>query len=214
VRVFFICVIIFIMTVEYLFNLKLITGVSAIALTFVAYVPYFTDMLKGKTKPHTFSWLIWGIVTGIIFALQMSAGAGFGSLVTLAVAIASISIFILSLKNGNNNIEKIDVVFLILALLAIPLWIIVKQPVTSIVLLSAIDMLGFAPTVRKSWNKPHSETLSFYVISTFRHSLSVIALEKYNVITVLFPGIWVFANGLFALMLIARRKIIKNSPKS
>ncbi len=53
-----------------LLNIKNVVGVVAIVLTFVAYTPYFLDLFKGKTKPHIFSWLIWTIVTSIIYALQ------------------------------------------------------------------------------------------------------------------------------------------------
>lgn len=189
--------------------MKNIIGIVAIVLTFIGYAPYFRDLLKGKTKPHIFSWFIWTIVTSIIYALQVSAGAGFGSLVTLAVAIISLLIFILGFKNGNKNIKKIDIVFLVLALLAIPLWLVIKQPVLSIILLSTIDMLGFAPTVRKSWDNPYSETLSLYTITTFRHGLSIIALAHYNIVTLLFPATWVIANALFSIMLIVRRRKIK-----
>jgi len=187
-------------------SIKNIIGVIAIVLTFVGYTPYIRDLLIGRTRPHIFSWLIWAISTGIIYALQTSAGAGIGSLVTLAVAVISFFIFILGFKNGNKDIKSIDIVFFILALLAIPLWLFVKQPVLSIILLSTIDMLGFAPTVRKSWHDPNSETLIFYLITTFRHGLSVLALANYNIITVLFPGTWVIANALFSIMLIIRRK--------
>ena len=190
---------------------KNIIGIIAIVLTFIAYAPYFRDLLKGKTKPHIFSWFIWAIVTSIIYALQVSAGAGLGSLVTLAVAVISLLIFILGFKNGNKNIKKIDIVFLVLALLAIPLWLVIDQPVLSIILLSTIDMLGFAPTVRKSWDDPYSETLSLYTITTFRHGLSIFALANYNIVTLLFPTTWVIANALFSIMLIVRRKVKDNS---
>ena len=190
-------------------TIKNASGIIAIVLTFVSYTPYFIDLIKGRTRPHIFSWFIWIIVTSIIFALQISAGAGFGALVTLAVAIASLFIFILGFKQGNKDIKKIDYVFLVLALLAIPLWLVVKQPVLSIILLSTVDMLAFAPTVRKSWDAPYSETLIHYVITTFRHGLSIIALAQYNIITILFPGTWVIANALFSIMLITRRNKIR-----
>ncbi|MEN9582086.1 MAG: hypothetical protein RL641_40 [Candidatus Parcubacteria bacterium] len=186
--------------------IKNIIGIIAIVLTFVGYTPYFIDLWKGKTKPHIFSWFIWGIVTSIIFALQKSDGAGIGSYVTLAVALISAVIFFIGLKKGNRNIKKIDVVFLVLALIAIPLWLLAHQPVLSIILLSSIDMLGFAPTIRKSWENPYSETLSLYTITTFRHGLSLFALQNYSIVTVLFPATWVIANAMFATMLLIRRK--------
>jgi hypothetical protein len=185
---------------------KSCVSTTAILLTFVGYAPYISDLLKGKIRPHIFSWLVWAIVTSIIFALQISAGAGIGAYVTLAVASLSLAIFVISLRNGNRDIAKIDIVFLLLALFSIPLWLIVDQPVLSIILLSTIDMLGFAPTVRKSWNDPYSETLALYVITTFRHGLSILGLLEYNIITMLFPLTWVFANAAFAVALIVRRK--------
>mgnify|MGYP000891962209 FL=1 len=187
-------------------NYKLLFTIAAVILTVAGYVPYLKDTFAGKTKPHVFSWFIWGILTAIIFALQLSAGAGFGSYVTLALAILSFFICAKSFREGDKHIKKIDVVFLVFALAAIPLWLVIKQPVLSMALLSAIDMLAFIPTIRKSWHDPYSETLSFFVITIFRHGLSIIALAEYNLVTYLFPLTWVFANGLFALMLIIRRK--------
>lgn len=187
---------------------KNVISVIAIALTVIGYVPYIRDTLKGKTKPHVFSWFLWGGVTALIYALQASAGAGSGSWVTLAVAIIMLSVFFISLRNGNKDIKLIDIGFFILALFALGLWLIVDQPVLSIILLSAIDMLAFAPTIRKSWNAPYSETLSFYVITTFRHGLTFFALAEYNIVTYLFPATWVIANAGFAAILILRRRKI------
>lgn len=187
-------------------DLKTFISTIAIILTFVGYAPYFKDLLQKKIRPHIFSWLIWGIVTLIIFGLQITAGAGVGAFVTLAVAGLSFAIFLLSLRNGNRDIHRLDVVFLVLAFLSLPLWLVVKQPVLSIVLLSSIDMLGFIPTIRKSWSDPYSETLALYVITTFRHALSIFGLLEYNTVTMLFPLTWVIANAAFAVMLIVRRK--------
>ncbi|MBI5531010.1 MAG: hypothetical protein HY918_05965 [Candidatus Doudnabacteria bacterium] len=190
-------------------EIKTIVSVIAIALTFIGYAPYIIDIFKGKTKPHVFSWLIWGIITSIIFALQINAGGGIGSYVTLSVSLISFFIFFKALPSGRKQITAIDVIFLFLAIISIPIWLVVKQPVLSIVLLSTIDMLGFAPTVRKSWVDPYSETLSLYTITTFRHALSILGLAHYSIITWLFPGTWVIANALFAIMLIVRRKSMR-----
>lgn len=190
---------------------KSLVSTIAIVLTFVGYAPYLIDLVRRKIRPHIFSWLVWAIVTSIIFGLQISAGAGRGAYVTLAVAGLSLAVFLLALKNGNRDIKKIDVVFFVLAILCVPLWLVVKQPVLSIVVLSTIDMLGFAPTVRKSWNEPHSETLALYVITTFRHGRSILGLFEYNIVTILFPLTWVFANAAFAVLLIVRRKQLGHS---
>lgn len=189
-------------------EIKSYIGILSVALTIIGYTPYVLDILKGKTKPHIFSYLIWSIVTAIIFALQVSAGAQSGSWVTLCVTSILLLIFFLSIKKGTKDIKKIDIVFLIITLLTLPLWLVVKQPVLSIIVLSTIDMLGFIPTIRKSWNDPYSETLSLYVITTFRHAISMFAIVEYSIVTWLFPATWVMANAFFSVLLIIRRKKI------
>jgi hypothetical protein len=188
--------------------IKSFIGIIAVILTFVGYVPYIKDTIKGITKPHVYSWFLWGFVTLIAFALQVSGNGGMGSLVTLVAALVSFLIFGLGMRNGNKDISKTDTYFLITAFIAVVIWVFAKQPIISVVLISLIDMLGFAPTIRKSWNNPFSETLLTYSMNTFRHSLGIIALQQYSVVTCLYPITWVLANGLFSAMLIIRRKQI------
>lgn len=84
---------------------KYLIGIIAVILTFVGYVPYLRDTINGKTKPHVYSWFLWGFVTLIAFALQVSAGAGAGSLVTLAAAIVSLVIFALGMRQGKKTLR-------------------------------------------------------------------------------------------------------------
>ena len=110
------------------------------------------------------------------------------------------------MRSGKKDIALSDTIFFVLSFVALFLWLIAKQPVLSVILTSTIDLLGFAPTVRKSWNKPHSETLFTYELSTLRHGLSILALQQYSIVTWLYPVSWTFANALFSLILIIRRK--------
>ncbi len=187
-------------------DIKVIVSIVAIILVFVGYVPYIIDTVKGTTRPHAFSYFLWALLVYIIFALQLQAGGGLGSWITFTVATVMVVVFALSLKNGKRDIRKVDFIFLAIALLAIPVWLVADQPVLSIILLSTIDMLGFAPTVRKSWVDPWSETLFMYFMTAIRHSLAVIALTEINLVTALFPITWTIANVLFIILLIARRK--------
>lgn len=189
-------------------EIKTIISLIAILLTFVGYIPYIRDTISGKTKPHIYTWFIWGLVTIIAFGLQVSAGAGVGSWVTFAVAAVCVFIFVLGLRNGNKDITKSDTFFFILSLVSLFVWLILKQPIISVILVSTTDMLGFIPTIRKSWNKPYSETLFSYELNAFRHGLSLFALQNYNIVTWLYPVSWVFANAIFSAVLIVRRKKI------
>lgn len=189
---------------------KVYIGVAAVLLTFIGYIPYILDTIKGKTKPHIYTWFIWGLVTAIAFALQVSDAAGFGAYVTLAAAIVCFFIFFIALKQGQKNVTKSDTLFFALSILALFLWLGIDQPLLSVILVSVVDILGFVPTIRKSWSKPFEETLISYAMNTLRFALALVALERYTIITILYPLTWVIANGLFTIYLIYRRSVVKH----
>lgn len=199
-----------------MYEIKNILGIIATIIVFIGYIPYIRDIIKGKTKPHLYSWFLWLLVTSIAFALQISDGAGSGAYVTLAAAIMCIVVIVLGfIQKSKINIVKIDTLFLVLAFIALFLWLIAKQPILSVILATIVDLLGFAPTIRKSWDNPYTETLSFYYLNSLRFGLAVIALQKYSIVTALYPICWLMANGLFAFMLIIRRKQINlENPKT
>jgi uncharacterized protein with PQ loop repeat len=191
-------------------ELKNIIGTIAVILVFVGYIPYFRDIIQGKTTPHLYSWFLWGFVTSIAFALQISGGAGLGAFVTLAAAIMCGVVILLSFRyKAKQDITLSDTIFFVLAFISLGIWLIAKQPVLSAILTTTTDLLGFAPTIRKSWNKPFSETLSLYALNTLRFGLAIFALQNYSIVTALYPITWCVGNGAFALMLVGRRAQVK-----
>ena len=186
---------------------KIIISIISVILVFVGYVPYIIDILKRKTTPHTFTFLIWGLARSITWALQVHGGAGVGAWITFAVSAVCIFIFFLCLKYGEKSITRSDILFFALALFSLFLWLVVKQPLLSVILVVLTDVLGFAPTIRKSWNKPHSETLFTWWVAAFRHALGIIALEKFNIFTLLYPVAWVAANLIFCFILLINTEL-------
>lgn len=191
-------------------DIKIIASIIGIILLFLGFAPYLIDTFKGKTKPHVFSWFIWTMIAVIGYLLQINNGAGLSSLITLFTALVLLSIFILALRNGNKDIKTTDKILLAITLSIIPFWLITKNSVVSVILLTSIDMLGFVPTIRKSWNNPYSETLSTYFISAVRHIFAIIALANYNFVTLLWSSAWIMANILFVILLLARRPFFAN----
>ena len=191
-------------------DIKTILGVAAVALTLLGYLPYFYSILQKKTKPHLYSWIIYALDAFIIFALQITHGAGVGSVSVLTVAIMCLIVIVLTLRNQEKlDITRSDKIFSILALVALVLWLFVQQPLLSSVLIMIVDIMGFAPTVRKSWNRPYSETPVFYAINILRFTLTLASIQEYSIITALYPSVWLIGNTFFTLMLIFRRNVIK-----
>lgn len=128
-----------------------------------------------------------------------------GSLVSLGAAIACFTIFLFAVRAGDKDITRGDTMFFVLALIALATWLLAKQPVVSVIFACTADQLGFAPTVRKSWHRPHQETLIAYFTNTVRFVLAVAALQRYTFVTLLYPVSWVVSNGLFTIFLVVRR---------
>ncbi len=108
--------------------MKEVIGIIAAVLAFVAYIPYVRDILKGKTKPHVYSWFVWGSAAVLIFALQITHGAGAGAYTTATVAVMCFIVCLLGLRNGIKYITRTDTLFLIMALVSIGVWLFAKQP--------------------------------------------------------------------------------------
>ncbi len=188
-------------------EIKLIIAVIAVAIGIFSYFPYLFDVYKGKTRPHTFSWLIWTVLTFIAYFAQISDGGGIGAWATGVSGIMMFSIFVSSIFKGEKEITISDKFSLGAALVAILIWYLTSTPLFSLILVVGIDLLGFYPTFRKSFAKPHQETITTYLLTSVKYVLGIIALENYTLVTVLFPLYDAIVNiSLVILLLFFRRK--------
>ena len=187
-------------------NYKEILGGIAVVIAFISYVPYIRDIFNNKTKPHAFSWLVYSVMTGIAFFGQIVGGGGAGAWVNGLTAIVCFVIFIFGLLKGRANIVFIDWISLLGAVVALIFWFITKGPLLSVILVTIIDALGFFPTFRKSFHKPHEETLITYFLSALKYVFALFALDIFSVVTALFPLYLVFANSAFFIMALIRKR--------
>ena len=186
---------------------KVILSAIAIALTFAAFVPYIRAILGGTTRPHVFSWVIWGSTTFVVFLAQIEGKAGVGAW-PIGVS-GSITLFIACLayvRRADITITKTDWLFFIPALSSLPLWYVTSDPLWAVVILTIVDVLGFGPTVRKAYSFPHSESLLFFALFAVRNVLVILALESYSVTTVLFPAVIAVACVSLVAMVRYRRR--------
>ncbi len=189
---------------------KVILSAVAIALTLLAFLPYIRSIVQGKIKPHVFSWVIWGTTTFVVFLAQLEdhggAGAwpiGISGVITLFVA------FLAYIKRSDITITRTDWLFFTAAMSSLPFWYFTSDPLWAVVILTTVDVLGFVPTVRKSYNDPHSESLLFFGLFTARNIFVILALENYSVTTVLFPAAISIACMLLIAMMVFRRMEFK-----
>jgi hypothetical protein len=188
---------------------KQLLGAIAIGLTIIAYYPYIRSIIQGKTKPHVFSWVIWGTSTCIVFLAQLADKGGTGAWVIGFSGIISIYVAFLSyIQRSDSSITRIDRLFFIMAMITLPIWYLTSDPLWAVVILTTVDILGFAPTFRRSYIRPFEEQLMFYVVMALRNLVVVSALKNYSLTTVLFPATIALACLIFSLMVVYRRRVL------
>ncbi len=186
-------------------DFKFIIASIASLLMITAYIPYFKDIFAHKTKPHMFTWLIWGITQSTATVALLYGGGKFGSISLIMGTILVTVIFLLSFKYGTRDITNSDKLVLILALIAIIIWWQLDSPLVAVIMISLIDGIGYIPTIRKSIKNPWSETLSFWIIMAIVDCLAIMANAKYNLLTVTYLSVLFVANISVVLVCSIRR---------
>lgn len=186
---------------------KYALGLIAIMISITAIIPYIISIIKNKTKPHAFSWLIWGISTFTIFIAQLVSGAGAGSWSIGISGIITIAIAILAYhKRSDDAITKTDWLCLICALSALPFWYATSDALYAVIILTIVDLFGYIPTLRKSYHKPQEESIALFAIMAFRNLISIMALESYLLTNYLFQAATMIANFIVIALILVRKK--------
>lgn len=183
-------------------------GWLSMAMALLGYIPYAWMIFKQRIRPHVFSWLIWAVLVTIIFATQFATGAGPGAWATGITAFFCILFVVMSFKHGKEDITGSDWPTLVLALMAIPFWIITKKPLFSVIWLTAIDALARYPTIRKLWSKPFEESAFSFGINGIKFMLSLLALEHFTLTTALYPVSCSIFNVMIVTIILWRRRRI------
>ena len=195
------------------FDIKILFTILATIIVIIAYFPYLKDLFSHKTKPHAYTWLIWTLTQGTAIVAVWYGGGGLTALYLGIALLFVFGIFLFSLKYGSKNITKSDTVILILAISAIFIWWQLKQPLISVIMVSAIDFMGYIPSFRKSYFEPWSETLIAWALFAISNLFAILAIQEYNVLTLLYLSIITFANIVLFSICFFRRPFVKK-PKN
>ena len=189
-------------------NIKEAFGYLAVLAAIISYASYIIGIIRKKAKPHLFSWLIWGMITSITFSAQYSDEAGPGAWSTGLSSICLLGIALLAIWYGEDERTRSDWIAFLSTTFAIPLWCITNDPLWSILLVTLIDIVAYFPTLRKSYVKPHEEIMIKYIFTVLKYAASIVSINKYSLVTVLYPAISLFMDLLMVCLLILRRKAL------
>lgn len=190
-------------------NYRHLMSVLAMAVTFAAYLPYIYGIVRGRTRPHVFSWVIWGITTTIVFLVQLAERSGPGGWSIGVSGAVTILIAVLAfLYRSDNSITRLDWLFFLAALSSLPFWYFTSSPLTAVIILTTVDVLGFGPTLRKVWSQPYTEQPGFFSLFMLQYILVIAALETWSLTTLLFPAAMVTSCLCVVVLILYRRHLV------
>ncbi len=210
-------------------SLKDVMGALAVVIAVIAYAIYVWKSLRGAARPHPLSWLIFGVLTGTGYLVQLDQQAGPGSWVMAITTVVCFLLCLMSFWRGERTFPWYEWAFLTAAIVvfAFYLWsrnpeligavlsgtprdlLIRHAPAISSTLAAFVNVLGFGPTVTKAWTRPYSDSTSVFVLNSLKFIPSFFALERISVATCVFPATLVLANAGVALVIYLRRRQTK-----
>ena len=188
---------------------KELISLLAVAIFIGSETYYLWSVYKGQTRPHIFSWVVWGLLTGVAFFAQRAASAGAGTWVTGVTSVICFAIAVLALFKGEKNITKSDVVAFFCGLVSIPVWCVTGDPLYAVFTVSAAEIFAFYPTIRKSWLRPWEEPAVPYALDGLKYALSLLAMENFSITAVFYPFFVIGVQALFVGMLLYRRAALR-----
>ena len=200
-------------------------GALAVVMAVVAYALYVWKSLRGEARPHPLSWLIFGVLGGTSYLVQLDQAAGPGSWVTGITAVVCFMLCAMSFWRGERAFPWYEWAFLIAAAVIFVFYLWSRQPdivdtglskpslqvlgrhapAISATLASIVSVLGFGPTVTKAWARPQSDSASTFLLNGRKFVPALAAMDSISVATCVFPVTLVIANVAVALLIYWRR---------
>lgn len=169
-------------------------------------VPYIRDVLRGTTRPHRGAWFIWSALATVALASQLADGAGWSVVMVAAQAFATGLVFAFSIRRGVGGFSPWDITLLTIAALGVVGWLVSSTPVVATACVVLADMIGVSLMLPKTWRDPSSETTSTFALASAAGFLSLLAVAELDASLLLYPVYFFLANGLIAVVIVARRR--------
>ena len=191
------------MTIHILF-----ASISSI-ISILCFVPYLRDILRGTTRPHSYTWFIWAALQAIVAQAMWSGGAGIAIASSVIGAVLCAIIFLLSLRYGTKHITTFDTACFIGALGAMAAYLLFHDALLSVVFATLTDLIGTLPTLRKAYQEPRTETASTHLLSSGAGAFALLALATFSLTTMLYISVTMVLDFICGMLVITRGKGVK-----
>jgi hypothetical protein len=191
--------------IELVVVLGLAAGLVGVADT----IPYVRDTLRGATRPHRGTWLIWGVLAVVVCLSQYADGASWSLVMAGAQAVLTAVIFALSIRHGEGGVRPVELVMIAVASVGVIGWIAVEEPLVATVCVVAADLIGAAMMIPKTYRDPESETLITFAFASLGGALAAGAVGAVDLSLLLYPVYYCVINGALALLIYERRSALR-----
>jgi hypothetical protein len=138
-------------------------------------IPYVRDTVRGSTRPHRGTWLIWSVLAIVACLSQRADGASWSLIMAAAQAVLTGAIFLLSIRRGEGGLSPADVLMITFAggggVIG---WVVAGEPVIATACLVAADFIGAAMMVPKVYRDPGSETLATFALASLSGAMAAL----------------------------------------
>jgi len=188
-------------------EMRAICAFVAFMLTCIAYLPYYADTLAWRTRPQRASWLIWGVLSTISFASQVTEGAT-TSLVFAGIQCAgTLGIMALATSRGIGGfLNRRDRPVLLAAGAGLVAWYLTDDAAWALCISCSISLIGGTVTVAKAYRYPQSETLPFWFTSFVASLFAIGSVGGWDPILLMYPVYLMTLKGSVVVAILLGRQ--------
>jgi hypothetical protein len=183
--------------------LGVLAGLVGIADT----VPYVGDTLRGTTRPHRGTWLIWSVLAIVVCLSQRADGASWSLLMVATQAVLTSLVFLLAIGRGEGGMSRSDAILIAIASGGVIGWLVAEEPIVATSCVIAADLIAAAMMIPKTYRDPDSETLATFAFASLSGTLAAGAVGTLDVSLLLYPIYFGVVNGALAILIYHRRVV-------
>jgi hypothetical protein len=153
---------------------------------------YIRGIRRNTVTPNLVSWCLWSFAPLIALAAQLRSGVGAEATLSATVGLCSLTIFLAGLRQGTFQPKAFDWWCGGMSLAALVSWQLTGSGALGVGLSIVADACAAAPTLRKAYTDPGSESSAFF--ACFAISALVVSLTISQ---------WTFVNAAFTVYIFA-----------
>jgi hypothetical protein len=181
--------------------LGVLAGVTSVANT----VPYVRDVVRGSTRLHRGSWLIWAVAAIVVYASQRADGASWSLIMAGAQAVLTALVFLLAIHRGEGGLSSRDASMIALAAAGVAGWMVADEPLVATICVIVADLIAAGLMVPKTYRDPASETFATFAIASVGGALGAGAVGTADTSLLLYPLYFCAINAAIAVLIAQRR---------